>query len=248
MLLNPRVSDMNFLRIALLILFTGKALTAVAQEEMIRKNLGESSPDFARLIKEVTATPMKGLYELRVNTADLYYTDAEGNFVIASGRLLDTRSGVDLTEERMAILSRINFKDLPLQDAFTIVRGNGERQLAVFEDPNCVFCKQLDLELAELDNVTLHIFLYPILGDDSWDKSVAVWCSEDRADSWEAWMLKGVEPGTGNCDAAGLERNLVFGEKVDINGTPTIIFADGSRTTGNMDAYSLEEQLEIASP
>ena len=142
---------------------------AQGQEAAIRKNLSERIPQMPR-IEEITRSPMAGLYEIRLSTNEIYYSDAEGNFLI-QGSLIDTKSKRNLTEEREAKLSAIDFSSLPLKDAITIVRGNGKRKLAVFEDPNCGYCKRFERDLAKVDNITIYLFLYPILGEDSVTKS-----------------------------------------------------------------------------
>ena len=131
---------------------------------------------------------MPGLFEVRVGT-DLFYTDAEGNFLI-QGHLIDTKLQRNLTEERIDKLLAIDFDALPLKDAFTIVRGNGKRKMAVFEDPNCGYCKRFERDLQKVDNVTIYMFLYPILGPDSTDKSRNIWCAKDKAKAWLDWMVR----------------------------------------------------------
>ncbi|MDO9402862.1 MAG: DsbC family protein [Polaromonas sp.] len=214
---------------------------AFAQEAAIRKNLAERLPAFAK-IDEVSKTPMNGLYEIRVNDTDVFYTDAEGNFLI-QGNLIDTRARRNLTEERVEKLSAIDFNSLPLKDAFTIVRGNGKRKLAVFEDPNCGYCKRFERDLQKVDNVTIHMFLYPILGPDSIDKSRNIWCAKDRSKAWQDLMVRDVQVAKGGCDAAVLERNVEFGKKHKITGTPTLIFADGSRVPGAIPSQQVEKFL-----
>ena len=136
-----------------------------AQEAVIRKNLAERIPQLQK-IDEVSKSPIAGLYEVRVNGTDIFYTDAQGDFLI-QGSLIDTKLRRNLTDERVEKLTAINFDALPLKDAFTIVRGNGKRKLAIFEDPNCGYCKRFERDLQKVDNVTIHTFLYPILGPDS---------------------------------------------------------------------------------
>ena len=153
-------------------------VAALAQQEAaIRKTLTERLPMMGK-IDEVTKSPVPGLYEVRVGT-DLSYTDAEGNYVI-HGQIVDARQKKNITEERLAKLTAIGFDDLPLKDAFTIVRGNGKRKMALFEDPNCGYCKRFERDLQKVDNVTVYMFLYPILGPDSTEKSRAVWCASDK--------------------------------------------------------------------
>jgi len=218
---------------------------AQAQDGAIRKTLAERIPQLAQ-IDEVRPTPMKGLYEIRIGT-DVYYTDAQGNYLI-QGELIDTKARRNLTEDRLNKLTAIDFKALPLKDAFTIVHGKGERQLVVFEDPNCGYCKRFEKDMQKVDNVTLHVFLYPILSPDSAEKSRNIWCAKDRAAAWQDHMLRDVTPAAASCDVAALERNLALGRKHKITGTPTLIFTDGTRVPGAIAAHEVEKRLtEVAS-
>jgi thiol:disulfide interchange protein DsbC len=215
------------------------------QEATIRKNLSERIPQIPR-IEEITRSPMAGLYEIRLSTNEIYYSDAEGNFLI-QGSLIDTKSKRNLTEEREAKLSAIDFGTLPFKDAITIVRGNGKRKLAVFEDPNCGYCKRFERDLAKVDNVTIYLFLYPILGDDSMTKSRNVWCAKDPAGAWSQVMTKEQTIPNANCNIAAIERNVEFGRKFKITGTPTLIAQDGARVPGAINTMQIEKMLLDAS-
>jgi thiol:disulfide interchange protein DsbC len=217
---------------------------SIAQEAVIRKNLAERLPNLPK-IDEVSKTPMNGLYELRVNETEVFYTDAEGNFLI-QGNLIDTKAKRNLTEERVEKLSAIDFDALPLKDAFTIVRGNGKRKMAVFEDPNCGYCKRFERDLQKVSDVTVYMFLYPILSPDSTDKSKNIWCTKDKAKAWQDMMVRDQPVPKGSCDTAAIDRNLAFGKKHKITGTPTIFFADGSRVPGAIAAAQVEKQLSEA--
>ena len=217
---------------------------ASANEATIRANLAERLPNLPP-IEEVRAAPMRGLFEVRIGANQIFYSDAEGNFLI-QGQLIDTRSRNNLTEQRIEQLNAIAFDQLPLRDAFTIVRGNGQRRVAVFQDPNCGFCKRLERDLSRLNHVTIHIFLYPILGRDSLAKSQHIWCARNRAQVWENWMLRNVDPPAATCDTSALQRNMAFGQRHAITGTPTTFFADGSRLSGAAGFEVLEQRLSAA--
>ncbi len=222
------------------------ALVASAQEATIRKNLAERIPALQK-IDEISKTPMPGLYEVRYNGSEIIYTDAEGNHLL-QGNLIDTRARRNLTEERIEKLTAVAFDDLPFKDSFTIVRGNGKRRLAVFEDPNCGYCKRFERDLQKVDNVTVHMFLIPILGRDSPEKSRNVLCAKDKAKAWTDMMVRDVNAPVATCDAgaASLARNLEFASKYKITGTPTLIFADGSRVPGAISAQQVEKFLAEA--
>mgnify|MGYP002143524028 CR=1 FL=1 len=185
---------------------------------------------------------MPGLWEVRVNGTEILYTDAEGNFII-QGSLIDTKQRRNLTEERIDKLTAVAFDSLPLKDAFVMVRGNGKRKLAVFEDPNCGYCKRFERDLQKVNNVTVHLFLYPILGADSVEKSKNLWCSKDKGRAWVDYMVNDKPIASASCDTTALQRNVEFGRKYRINGTPGIVFEDGKRSPGAMNAEQLEKQL-----
>jgi thiol:disulfide interchange protein DsbC len=144
----------------------------------------------------------------------------------------------------------VPFAALPLKDALVVRQGDGSRRLAVFADPNCGYCKRFERDLLAVQNVTIYTFLMPILGSDSVAKSRDIWCAADGMKAWRAWMIDGqvparVAPGTA-CDAAALERNVAFGRKHRINGTPAVLFEDGTRRPGAISARSVEQLLAAA--
>ena len=227
----------------------GLGLSAAAQEATIRKNLAERIPQL-QAIDEVSKSPMAGLYEVRVNGTEIYYTDAEANFLV-QGSLIDTKQRRNLTEERVDKLTAINFEALPFKDAFTIVRGNGKRRLAVFQDPNCGYCKRFERDVQKLNHVTIHMFLYPILSADSNEKSKNIWCAKDRVKAWQDWMVRDQAPVAANCDASAIARNIDIGRKFKITGTPTLVFVDGSRVPGAISVAEVEKHLsegKVATP
>ena len=220
------------------------AFSAFAQEAAIRKNLAERLPNLPK-IDEVSKTPMNGLFEIRVNDSEIFYTDADGNFLI-QGVLIDAKSKRNLTEERTDKLSAVAFDSLPLKDAFTVVRGNGKRKMAVFEDPNCGYCKRFERDLQKVNDVTVYMFLYPVLGPDSVDKSRNIWCAKDKAKTWQDLMVRDMPAPKVACDTAAVDRTLDFGRKYKITGTPTIFFADGSRVPGAITTAQIEKFLTDA--
>jgi thiol:disulfide interchange protein DsbC len=219
----------------------GLAAAVHAQDpNAIRKTLTERLPLLGK-IDEVTKSPMPGLFEVRVGM-DIFYTDSEGNYLI-QGNLIDTKQQRNITEERQEKLLAIDFASLPLKDAFTIVRGNGKRKLAIFEDPNCPYCKRFERDLQKVDNITVYMFLYPILGPDSNDKSRNLWCSKDRVAAWQDLMLRDKAVPHATCDTQAITRNVEFGRKYKITGTPTMILADGTRVPGAVPAAQVEKSL-----
>jgi thiol:disulfide interchange protein DsbC len=244
---SQEVHRMKHIKPILLALSASFTMGVMAQEAAIRKNLPERLPNFPE-INEIRKTQVPGLYEVRINQSEIVYTDEKANFLI-QGALIDTLAQVNLTQQRIDKLSAIAYKDLPIQDAITIVRGNGKRTMAIFSDPNCGYCKRFERDLIKVDNITVQLFLYPVLGADSTEKSHNIWCSKDKGAAYLNWMVRDVTPPAAKCDTAAVDRNLAFGKKARITGTPTIIFADGTRVPGAIDSARLEKLLtEAKSP
>jgi len=147
---------------------------------------------------------------------------------------------------RVATAEAFVFDDLPLQLAIRQTRGSGKRVMAVFEDPRCPFCKRLEKSLQQVDDVTVYVFLYPVLGDDSVAKARSVWCSPDRATAWHEWMIQGKAlAAAGDCSTP-IPEILALGQRMGVRGTPTIIFADGRRVAGAVPPDQLERYLDEA--
>jgi len=193
-------------------------------------------------IKGITKSPIAGLYEVNLG-AQIIYSDANGDYLLL-GDLVDAKTRRNLTEARLNDLNRIDFASLPLANAVKVVKGNGSRRIAVFSDPNCPYCHQLENTLKSIDNVTVYTFLYPVLSQDSTAKAKSIWCSADRAKAWESWMLQRQTPSAaGTCNTAAIDSNLSLGAKMNVTGTPTIFLADGRRLPGAVQADRLDREL-----
>lgn len=223
------------------------SLAAHAQEAAIRKNLAERLPKLPK-IDEVTKSPVAGLYEVRFGGTQILYSDANGDFIFVNGSLIDAKTRVDLTEERVDKLSAIDFSELPVKDAMVARQGSGARKMAVFVDPNCGYCKRFERDLTTVKDVTIYTFLMPILGADSTTKSRDIWCAKDPQKAWRAWMIDNVVPpkAAASCDSDVLDRNLALSKKHRINGTPALFFEDGSRKPGALPPDQVERQLAAA--
>ncbi len=188
----------------------------------------------------------QGLFEiLVVNEKAIFYVDKDVRFLF-DGQLYDVQQQVNLTQQREEDLMRIKLSDLNMKDAIQAVNGKGSRQLIVFEDPNCGFCRQLRGTLAAIPDLTVHFFLIPVLGEDSLQKSQRIVCAADPATTLHTWMEKGVAPAAVNTSGActeSLDRNRSFAQRHRITGTPTLFFSDGSRMTGAQPAAAIQQRL-----
>jgi thiol:disulfide interchange protein DsbC len=233
----------TFLRATLAVALSSTFATAcLAQEAAIRENLVKRLPGLPQ-IDEVNKTPIAGLYEVRMGT-EIVYTDERGDHII-EGTITETKTRANLTQARIDKLTAIDFAALPLKDAIVWKQGTGARKLVVFADPNCGYCKKFETEMQQVKDVTVYTFLYPILGGDSPDKARNIWCAKDNGAVWRSWMINGTTPmrSMGQCDTAALQRNVALGKKYRVNGTPALVFEDGTRVPGAMGAAQIEQRL-----
>lgn len=219
---------------------------AHADEADIRKSLTERFDGLPK-IDEVRPSPMPGLWEVRLGT-DIVYTDDKGHYIV-QGAVIETATRRNLTQERIDKLTAIDFASLPLKDAIVWKNGNGKRKIAVFADPNCGYCKRFEKDLQNVKDITVYTFVIPILGGDSPEKSRSIWCAKDNTSAWRDWMISGATPprAMGQCDSSAIERNSALARKHKVNGTPAIVFEDGSRAPGAIPASELEKRLAAKS-
>ena len=236
----------RIIRRSLALLLLALAGPVLADEAGVRKGveafIGASSP----AVETVAKTPYAGLYEVVLKSGEIVYTDDQVGFII-DGSVIDAKTRKNVTEARHNQLSAIDFNTLPLEQAVKVVRGNGSRSIATFEDPNCVYCKKLAKELQGMKDVTVYTFLYPILAPDSMDKSKNIWCAKDKGQAWVDWMVEAkvpaATPAGGKCDTAAIDKNVALGRKLRVQGTPTIFLTDGSRIGGYVTVAELEKNL-----
>lgn len=215
-----------------------------ADEEALRKAI---QPHFAdSKIESLKKTPYLGLYEVVVGD-EVFYTDDKASYFFF-GHVIDTKTRTSMTSERIQEIKaarRVPLDSLPLQSAIKVVKGDGKRRVAIFTDPNCPYCKQLEKELLNVTNVTIYTLLYPVL-KGSMELSKKIWCSDNKIKAWDDFMLKGVAPTSKDCETP-LDVLVKSGQENKVSGTPTLIFADGSVVGGMIPATAIEEKLESAS-
>jgi thiol:disulfide interchange protein DsbC len=192
---------------------------------------------------------MPGLYEVRFQSRDgpqLMYSDAQGHFLFVDGHLIDAKNGRNLTDDRMRQLTAIEFSALPLDLAVKVQRGNGKRVLAMFSDPYCPYCRRLEQTLLQIDDLTVYVFMYPVIRPNLADHSRAVWCAPDRARAWlelAAADAPKVPDNSASC-ANPVDKVLELGRALRITGTPTLFFANGERASGGMEVHRLRAKLD----
>ncbi|NNH87119.1 DsbC family protein [Acinetobacter terrae] len=209
---------------------------SLANVDTVKSNLTKQHPKLN--IENIQITDMKGVYSGSMDGQVVYVgEDAQHILVGSMYRLSDQKN---LTKDLVLKQNSIDWKKLPLQDAVKSVRGNGKRQIAIFSDPNCPYCKQLETELSKLNDVTIYTFIYPIK-NQSIAVSKQVFCEKDSALAWSNLISKGIQPSSKKTCANPIERNLSLGKSLGLNGTPAIIFSNGFKVMGSHPAQEIEK-------
>ncbi len=222
----PRLISLLFALLVPLPALAAGESTGVSVEQAIRQAIPQLN------ITAVRPSPVKGLYEVQAGT-NIYYADRNGRHLIVGGHIIDTKAQRDLTQERIEDITRIDWKRLPLELAIVSGDPKATHKLAVFTDPDCPFCRDLEHKLRELKGVRIYTFLYPLaqLHPDAPRKAEAIWCSKNRHEALVKTMVEGVDPGHATCSNP-LERIGKLADELGISGTPTLIAGDGRRRAG----------------
>ena len=233
------------IRLFLIVLLCA-ASVAQANEAAIRKALGAKLG--GAKIEGVQPGPMPGLWEVRIrgrSGVQVLYTDAAGAYLI-DGHLYDLKNDRNLTEERLRVLNAVKFESLPLDQAVKVQRGDGRRVIAMFSDPYCPYCQRFEKTLQQINDITVYVFMYPVIRPQNANHSKAVWCSPDRQKAWLDLALEHKPPSVAPSCENPVDKNLELGQSLGVNGTPTIIFANGERSSGAMAAPDFVAMLEKA--
>ena len=224
--------------LSLLLAVPGQAQDLERIKSELRKKVPEAPVDSVRKV------PYGGLFEVTIGS-EVFYTDENASFLVL-GSIVDLKTKENVTELRTRQLNKVDFAQLPFDSAIKIVRGNGSRKVAIFEDPNCGYCKRFERDLAGVNDITVYVFLYPILSEGSVVKSKAIWCSPDKGKAWMDVMVRDMAVSGDSTCSNPIDKNLAFGQGKRIQGTPTIIFEDGERVPGVMVMADFEKKLASA--
>jgi thiol:disulfide interchange protein DsbC len=237
---------MKFFKAVLMAACLAVTANAGADNARLRSTLEERMPGVK--IGQINPGPMPGLFEVVVNGINVMYTDKKGELAFF-GNMVNLKTQENLTKKRAEALAFVDFSQIPLTQAIVKVKGDGSRKLVVFSDPDCPYCKQLEKELAFLDNVTIYTMLYPLeeLHPDARKKSEAVWCSSDRTKAWDDLMLYAKEPAAAADECkTPLDEIQKVAQRLSITGTPGLVFANGKLVPGTLKTEQIEELLKAA--
>lgn len=213
--------------------------------ETIKSTLKERYPAITIVDVEPSAVP--GIYEVFTG-ATIVYTDRTADHLF-TGKLYETKSRRDLSNERIDVYNRVDFNSLPFDRAIKIVKGNGSRRLAIFEDPDCPYCQKLETELKDVTDLTLYVFLFPIddLHPQASLHAKQIWCSADRAAAWTGWVADRKPLSQATCTDDPVPEVRKLATALRVRSTPTLFTENGHRTEGAPTPQKLQALLDSGS-
>jgi thiol:disulfide interchange protein DsbC len=209
---------------------------AMADAASVQSQLQKKYP--ALKIENIKSTEMPGMYSGSIGD-QIIYTGEDAEYILV-GSMIRLKDQKNLTNSLMLTQNQADWKKLPLKDAIKTVRGNGKRQLAIFSDPNCPYCKQLEVELNKLNDVTIYTFVLA-LKPQSVAPSKQLFCESDPSLAWSNLVSKGIQPSNKKNCANPIERNLQLAKSLGVSGTPAIIFSNGTKLMGAYPAAEIEK-------
>ena len=209
---------------------------SMADVATVSKNVKQQHPQLK--LDNIQATEMKGIYSASMD-GQVVYLNEDAQHILA-GSMIRLKDQHNLTKDLLIQQNSVDWKKLPLQDAIKSVRGTGKRQIAIFSDPNCPYCKQLEAELKKLDNITIYTFILPLKAQ-SVAPSKQVYCEKNPALAWENLITKAQLPTSQSSCANPVERNIVLAHRLGVSGTPAIIFSNGFKVMGAYPAAQIEQ-------
>jgi thiol:disulfide interchange protein DsbC len=228
--------------------------TVWADEAVIKKVVEEKFP--SEKVRTISKTPYSGLYEVILDRPlpqgpEIVYVSKEATYLFM-GNIVDLGTKSNLTLKRRIKLNADANKPFvakvfsELNNAIKVVRGDGSRQVAVFADPDCPYCRKLEQDMANVTNVTIYTFLYPIaeLHPDADKKAKAIWCAPDRPQAWQDWIMRGKLPSnSGKCATPIASIQGMVAKNFGNIGTPTLVFPNGHIESGAIPVEELENRL-----
>lgn len=189
----------------------------------------------------VTPETLKNLDQISKKNRDQYF-----RHWLFGGVFYDMESQTDLTAPIKKLAQMIDVQKLPIKNAITREKGSASNTLYVFTDPRCPFCKKLETEIAQLDNVRIHTFLTPLtsLHPDAKEVSARILCAQNQVQAFEEVMLRDKEPNNEAKCQTTLTENEKLMTELGIKGTPTLFFENGERVTGFLSAQAIKEKFE----
>lgn len=242
-----RIHPLPVLLAAVLLLAGASAFAADADPKLdaVREKI---SAMFSSIEPQhVNQSPIDGWYTVHKGAIVAYISD-DGRYLL-QGDLIDLDMQVNLSEKTRTDARHDLVSRLADEDSILFSPADPKYSVTVFTDVDCTYCRKLHSEIDQYlaRGIAIRYVLYPRNGRSSraWSTSEDVWCSPDRAGALTAAKLDRKFE-TSACDASMIAKHYELGQEIGLNGTPAIVFEDGTLIAGYLPADALSVRLSEA--
>jgi thiol:disulfide interchange protein DsbC len=218
--------------------------TAMAQDDYsaVEERIRNLAPDAKSIA--ISETPIEGILMVQVS-GDVVYMSSDGKFLI-QGRVVNMDTREDLTEVAKTEVRQELMAAMDSTDQITFSPEDPDYELLVFTDIDCGYCRKLHAQMEGYNEngIAIRYMAFPRagIGSRSYEKAVAVWCSDDQQEALTQAKL-GAEPDPDQCDNPIAEQ-YQLGMALGVTGTPAILTSDGTLIPGYVPPEQLRERLD----
>lgn len=230
--------------------FAATAAAATSGPDAVKAALKRMAP--GATVGDVAEAPLPGFYQAMVG-GRMVYVSADGNWIM-DGKLYDAAKRVDLTEDSMRDVRRAALAKVPESKRIVYAPDHPAYTVTVFTDLDCGFCRAFHrhIKAFNAEGIAVEYLFWPRTGikaypsgkpTDSYLKAVSVWCADDRKAAFDA-AKAGKDIPRADCSNPVADQ-YHLGERIGIDGTPTVIAADGTLLGGYMTPKQLLTALKL---
>lgn len=203
---------------------------------------------------KISKTPIQGLYQAQLGLTVVYMSE-DGNYLL-NGNFLDLKQDKNLTKEAQSSVRKQVLATMDESDMIVYRAKKPKHTITVFTDVDCPYCKKLHKEIPALNEagVNVRYVAYPRAGirdrrtgnlTASYQEMVSIWCAKDKEKAMDDAMI-GITPDKNSCSNP-VQQHMMGAQRMEVNGTPNIIFENGELYPGYVPSKELIVRLNKAS-
>ncbi|MDT0501705.1 MULTISPECIES: DsbC family protein [unclassified Halomonas] len=228
-------------------LLSAPAQAQQGEAERLAERLSVSGQ--AMPVRSVREAPMEGLFEVRLETGERFYSDAEGEHFLVGDLYRNGEQGlVNLSEESRNAERAERLSQVPESERVIFRGAQSRARVMVFTDTTCPYCQQLHEEVPRLNKlgIEVHYLAFPRSGMSGQGARTMqqVWCADNSAEAMSAAKRGDSLSTPADCDNP-VESQYHLGLELGVQGTPAIVLPDGRLVPGYVPAERLAAMLGL---
>lgn len=210
--------------------------------------LKRARPEFEYV--DIKPSPVAGIVQVQVVGGPLLYVVGNGEFFFSGDLYQVTPDAfVNIRELELMAIRKERIAAVPRKEAIVFApAGPAKAVINVFTDVDCGYCRLFHKEVPGLNQmgVEVHYLAFPRAGIDSdvYRKHVSAWCAKDPRKALTTLKGGGAIPDN-QCPGNPVAKQFELGRALGVNGTPSIVLADGTLLPGFMPAAELGKLLGL---